>query len=94
MARVLVREGASLTLLVRALPLLLFFALVTFFSTHFFGMRKQGVFRYIGHFVAGVPLWLKPLMFVIEIIGMLTKPFALAVRLFANMLSFVLLCGV
>ena len=37
-----------------------------------------------------VPLWLKvpiPLMPVIELVGILTKPFALMIRLFANMLA-------
>lgn len=33
----------------------------------------------------GVPFWLLPIMIPIEIIGTLTKPFALMVRLFANM---------
>lgn len=35
----------------------------------------------------GVPLWLKfplPIMPVVEIMGLFTKPFALAIRLFAN----------
>lgn len=32
----------------------------------------------------GVPLPLKPLMFVVEFMGLLTKPVALAIRLFAN----------
>jgi F-type H+-transporting ATPase subunit a len=32
-----------------------------------------------------VPFWLWPLMLVVEIIGMLAKPFALAIRLWANM---------
>jgi len=31
-----------------------------------------------------VPLWLKPLMIPVEIIGVFTKPFALMIRLFAN----------
>jgi len=31
-----------------------------------------------------VPLWLKPLMVPVEIIGVFTKPFALMIRLFAN----------
>jgi F-type H+-transporting ATPase subunit a len=38
----------------------------------------------------GVPWWLKfpiPLMPIIEIMGMLTKPFVLMVRLFANILA-------
>ena len=33
----------------------------------------------------GVPWYIKPIMIPIEIIGLFTKPFALAVRLFANM---------
>lgn len=32
----------------------------------------------------GVPFWLLPLMIPIEVIGMFTKPFALMIRLFAN----------
>ena len=32
----------------------------------------------------GVPIWMKPLMFVVELMGFLTKPAALAIRLFAN----------
>jgi ATP synthase subunit 6 len=33
----------------------------------------------------GVPLWLLPIMIPIEIIGLFSKPFALMIRLFANM---------
>jgi F-type H+-transporting ATPase subunit a len=32
----------------------------------------------------GVPVWMKPLMFVVELMGFFTKPAALAIRLFAN----------
>ncbi len=35
----------------------------------------------------GVPSWVRVIMMPIEFIGLFTKPFALAVRLFANMLS-------
>jgi F-type H+-transporting ATPase subunit a len=35
----------------------------------------------------GVPFWLLPIMIPVEIIGLLSKPFALMVRLFANMLA-------
>jgi F-type H+-transporting ATPase subunit a len=69
-------------------------ALVTFFSTHFFGIKKQGFFRYIGHFVAGVPLWLKPLMFIIEMIGELARPLSLSFRLFGNIMAKELLLGI
>src|SRR5256885_10652183 len=56
------------------------------------GMRTLGVKGYLGTFFSlphGLPAALKPAMLVImtpiEIIGKLAKPFALAVRLFANM---------
>jgi len=35
----------------------------------------------------GIPTALLPLMIVVEFLGLLTKPFALAIRLFANMMA-------
>lgn len=35
----------------------------------------------------GVPLWVKPILIPVEIMGIFTKPFALMIRLFANMLA-------
>ena len=35
----------------------------------------------------GVPVWLLPIMVPVEIIGLLAKPFALMIRLFANILA-------
>ena len=35
----------------------------------------------------GVPFWLLPIMIPVEIIGLFSKPFALMIRLFANMLA-------
>ncbi len=50
------------------------------------GMREHGV---VGHFrnlvPHGLPAWLMPIMIPVEILGMFTKPFALCVRLWANM---------
>ena len=63
-------------------------ALFTFGLTQIAGMRAQGVFGYWKHLVpSGVPAALWPLMFVIEFFGLFTKPFALTVRLFANMVA-------
>ena len=63
-------------------------ALTTFVLMNLAGMRQQGVVGYFSHIVPkGVPLWLTPLLFPIELIGMLTKTFALAIRLFANMIA-------
>jgi len=50
------------------------------------GIIKYGAFGYFkGLMPHGIPIWLLPIMFVVEILGLFTKPFALAVRLFANM---------
>jgi len=50
------------------------------------GMLKHGVFGYFKGLVPhGIPVALTPIMFFVEILGLFTKPFALAVRLFANM---------
>ena len=56
------------------------------FAIQFAGMRKHGWVGYWTHLVPhGLPWWLVPLVWIIEVIGLFTKPFALMVRLFANM---------
>ena len=61
-------------------------AICAFFLIHFGGMAKQGAGHYWKNYFFGhAPLALSPLMIPLEIIGGLVKPFALAVRLFANM---------
>ncbi len=56
-------------------------AVITFLVTNLNGNKA-----YWGHIFAtpGVPLWLMPIMLPVEIIGLFTKPFALMIRLFAN----------
>lgn len=59
-------------------------AVFTFVVTQLAGNKN-----YFKHLIdmPGVPLWLKfplPIMPVVEIMGLFTKPFALAIRLFAN----------
>jgi len=56
-------------------------ALVTFIVVNLSGNRD-----YWGHifWMPGVPLLLKPLMALIEVIGLIVKPFTLMIRLFAN----------
>ncbi|MCC7013633.1 MAG: F0F1 ATP synthase subunit A [Planctomycetes bacterium] len=49
------------------------------------GMAAQGPLAFWKNLVPHVPLPLWPLMFVIELIGLCVKPFALTIRLFANM---------
>ncbi len=56
-------------------------AIFTFLITNLNGNRN-----YWRHIFAtpGVPFWLLPIMIPVEIIGMFSKPFALMIRLFAN----------
>ena len=49
------------------------------------GLRLGGK-AYLAHFCPG-PLWMAPLLVPVEIIGLIAKVFALAVRLFANMIA-------
>lgn len=52
------------------------------------GMIIHGPFKYIASFVPpGVPIFVIPILFPIEIAGVLVKHFALCIRLFANMLA-------
>ena len=63
-------------------------AVLTFIMTQFGGMRYNGIFGYWkGLLPHGIPSVLIPLMIVVEFMGLLTKPFALAIRLFANMIA-------
>lgn len=56
------------------------------------GLRYGGM-DYVRHFCPG-PLWLAPLLIPVELIGLVAKAFALAVRLFANMIAGHILLGV
>lgn len=54
-------------------------------------IQGAGIFKngFIGYFKGlmphGIPFWVTPIMFVVEFLGLFTKAFALAIRLFANM---------
>jgi F-type H+-transporting ATPase subunit a len=58
------------------------------------GMYNQGPVNFVLHLVPpGTPLWMWPLMFVLELLGPLIKCFVLCVRLFANMIAGHLIVG-
>jgi F-type H+-transporting ATPase subunit a len=60
-------------------------ALLTFFITQIEGMKKNGVIGYFKGLVPhGIPGFVLPVMIIVEFIGLFTKPFALLMRLFAN----------
>jgi F-type H+-transporting ATPase subunit a len=56
-------------------------AACTFLITQFSGNKTY--WKHI-FFAPGVPFWLLPIMIPVEIIGLFSKPFALMIRLFAN----------
>lgn len=58
-------------------------AVVVFLSTHVVGIKHHGV-HYLKHFMGPIA-WLAPLIFFIEIIGHLSRPVSLTLRLFGNM---------
>jgi F-type H+-transporting ATPase subunit a len=62
-------------------------AIIAFFMTHISGIREQGLWHYIVNFTPPVPMWLKPFIYLLEIISSFVKPFTLAIRLFANMIA-------
>lgn len=57
-------------------------ALVIFLSTHYFGVRENGI-AYFKHFLGPV-WWMSPIMLPIEIISHLARPMSLSLRLFGN----------
>lgn len=60
-------------------------ATIAFIMIQVAAIRAQGIGHYLAHLAGGVPWFLWPIMVPIEIIGLFTKPFALCIRLFANM---------
>lgn len=62
-------------------------ALVAFIVIQVHGFRDMGVAGWAKHLTGGAPLFLLPIMLPIELMGMIIKPAALAIRLFANMLA-------
>jgi F-type H+-transporting ATPase subunit a len=62
-------------------------AVMTFCLTQVAGIRAAGVGGYLKHLTGGTPAYLWVIMIPVEILGLFTKPFALMVRLFANMLA-------
>jgi F-type H+-transporting ATPase subunit a len=63
-------------------------AIISFLMIQLGGIKQNGFFGYFRGLVPhGIPVMLLPLMVLVEILGLFTKPFALAIRLFANMIA-------
>lgn len=48
-------------------------------------IQAMGLWGWIKHLTGGTPVYIWPIMIPVEIMGLFTKPFALCIRLFANM---------
>lgn len=61
-------------------------ALTVFTYYHWQGIKSQGVFKYLKHFMGPIPL-IAPLMVPIEIISHFSRPVSLSIRLFGNIFA-------
>lgn len=63
-------------------------ALMCFLVITIYAIIRNGIGGFIHMFLpSGVPLWMAPLIFVIELFSFLIRPVTLSVRLFANMVA-------
>ena len=60
-------------------------ALVAFVVIQFAGIKANGLGGYLHHFLGGAPWYMAPIIVPVELMGMVIKPAALAIRLMANM---------
>jgi F-type H+-transporting ATPase subunit a len=60
--------------------------LSSFVYYNYIGIRENGLLNHLKHF-AGPIWWIAPLIFVIELVSNLVRPFSLGIRLFGNMFA-------
>jgi F-type H+-transporting ATPase subunit a len=60
--------------------------LSSFLYYNYIGISENGLFRHLKHF-AGPVWWIAPLIFPIELISNLIRPFSLGIRLFGNLFA-------
>lgn len=62
-------------------------AIIAFIAANVAGFRKNGLKMFHLFLPKGIPVFLAPLMIIIELISYLARPFSLSIRLFANMMA-------
>jgi F-type H+-transporting ATPase subunit a len=70
-----------------SLSVTLTLALLTFFFTHYEGIKWNGPVRYFKSWIPEVPKALLPLIVPLEVLGQFMRLISLSIRLFANMLA-------
>ncbi len=68
-----------------ALPVTMALATCTLIVVNYIAFKDAGVKAWFAHLLGGAPAYIAPIMVPIELVGIITKPFALMIRLFANM---------
>ncbi len=68
-----------------ALPVTMALATCTLIVVNYIAFKDAGVKAWFKHLLGGAPAIIAPIMVPIELVGIITKPFALMIRLFANM---------
>ncbi len=62
-------------------------AIIAFVAANIAGFKKHGLKMFHLLHPNGIPIFLAPLMIIIELISYLARPFSLSIRLFANMMA-------
>lgn len=63
-------------------------AIIAFFTITIFAIYRNGIGGFLHMFLpSGVPTWMAPVIFAIELFSFLIRPVTLSVRLFANMVA-------
>ena len=63
-------------------------AIIAFITIQGMGIARNGIGKWMKSFCpSGLPAFVVPIMIPVEIVGMFAKPFALCIRLFANMVA-------
>lgn len=63
-------------------------AFMSFVMIQWGGVRQFGLIGHVKNYIPhGVPLWLMPILVPLELMSAFIKPFALCIRLFANMMA-------
>lgn len=68
-------------------------ALVVFIYYNYVGIKENGLFGYLRHFLGPV-IWLAPLFLFVELVSHLVRPLTLSVRLYGNMMGDHLVLGI
>jgi F-type H+-transporting ATPase subunit a len=79
--------GLTLYAATANLSVTLALTLVTFFASHFVGIKYQGFVPYFKHWVPPAPKAVRPIIAVLEVLSQFLRLISLSVRLFANMLA-------